>query len=63
GARPVAAQNTTNHAVAQIENRLRDRLATHVVIHHSDKRGKIEIQYYGNDDLERILSLLGVTSH
>jgi ParB family chromosome partitioning protein len=63
GSRPVAAQNTTNHAVAQIENRLRDRLATHVVIHHNDKRGKIEIQYYGNDDLERILSLLGVTSH
>jgi ParB family chromosome partitioning protein len=49
--------------VAQIENRLRDRLATHVVVHHSDKRGKIEIQYYGNDDLERILSLLGVTSN
>ena len=63
GARPVAAQNTTNHAVAQIENRLRDRLATHVIIHHNDKRGKIEIQYYGNDDLERILSLLGVTSN
>src|SRR6201987_6017673 len=62
-ARPVATQNTTNHAVAQIENRLRDRLATHVVIHHNDKRGKIEIQYYGNDDLERILSLFGVTSH
>ena len=63
GARPIAAQNSTNHAVAQIENRLRDKLATHVVIHHNDKRGKIEIQYYGNDDLERILSLLGITSH
>ena len=63
GARPIAAQNSTDHAVAQIENRLRDKLATHVVIHHNDKRGKIEIQYYGNDDLERILSLLGVTSH
>jgi ParB family transcriptional regulator, chromosome partitioning protein len=47
GARPIAAQNSTNH----------------VVIHHNDKRGKIEIQYYGNDDLERILSLLGVSSH
>jgi ParB family chromosome partitioning protein len=33
------------------------------VIHHHDKRGRIEIQYYGNDDLERILSLLGVSSH
>ncbi|MBV8816276.1 MAG: ParB/RepB/Spo0J family partition protein [Verrucomicrobia bacterium] len=60
-ARPGAAPNTTNHAVTQLENRLRDRLATHVVIHHQEKRGRIEIQYYGNDDLERILSLLGVT--
>ncbi len=63
GSRPVPAQNSTNHAVAQIENQLRDRLATHVIIHHHDKRGRIEIQYYGNDDLERILSLLGVPSH
>jgi ParB family transcriptional regulator, chromosome partitioning protein len=55
-----AAPNTTNHAVTQLENRLRDRLATHVVIRHQEKRGRIEIQYYGNDDLERILSLLGV---
>ena len=62
GTRPVPAQNSTDHAVAQLENRLRDRLATHVVIHHNDKRGKIEIQYYGNDDLERILSLLGVSA-
>jgi ParB family transcriptional regulator, chromosome partitioning protein len=63
GSRPVPAPNSTDHAVAQIENRLRDKLATHVVIHHHDKRGRIEIQYYGNDDLERILSLLGVSSH
>jgi ParB family transcriptional regulator, chromosome partitioning protein len=63
GSRPVPAQNSTNHAVAQIENQLRDKLATHVIIHHHDKRGRIEIQYYGNDDLERILSLLGVPSH
>jgi ParB family transcriptional regulator, chromosome partitioning protein len=31
-----------------------------VTIHHQEKRGRIEIQYYGNDDLERILALLGV---
>src|SRR5260370_37863265 len=63
GSRPVPAQSSTNHAVAQIENQLRDKLATHVIIHHHDKRGRIEIQYYGNDDLERILSLLRVPSH
>ena len=51
---------TVNHAVARLENRLREHLATHVFIHHKDRKGQIEIQYYGNDDLERILSLLGI---
>src|SRR5580693_2196928 len=47
------------NAVSDLEGRLRDRLATHVTIHHSEKKGRIEIQYYGNDDLDRILSILG----
>ena len=47
---------------ADLEGRLRDRLATHVTIHHGEKKGRIEIQYYGNDDLDRILSLLGVSA-
>ena len=50
-----------HHAVSHLENRLRERLATHVTIHHGEKKGRIEIQYYGNDDLDRILSLLGVS--
>lgn len=41
---------------------LRDRFATHVVIHHSAKKGKIEIEYYGNDDLQRLLDLFGINS-
>ena len=49
------------HAVSDLESRLRDRLATHVTIHHGENKGRIEIQYYGNDDLDRILLLLGVS--
>jgi len=51
---------TVNHAVVRLENRLREHLATHVSIYHKDRKGQIEIQYYGNDDLERIFSLLGI---
>jgi ParB family transcriptional regulator, chromosome partitioning protein len=50
-----------HHAVSEIEGRLRDRLATHVTVHHGEKKGRIEIQYYGNDDLDRLLTLLGVS--
>lgn len=43
-----------------VQNRLQTHLATHVVLHHGEKRGRIEIEYYGNDDLQRVLSLLGL---
>jgi ParB family chromosome partitioning protein len=31
-----------------------------VQVHHSEKRGRIEIEYYGHDDLHRLLALIGV---
>ena len=43
-----------------LQNRLQQYLGTHVVLHHDEKRGRIEIEYYGNDDLERILSVIGL---
>jgi ParB family chromosome partitioning protein len=61
GARPVQAPNMQT-AVTNLESRLRDRFATQVSVHHGDKRGRIEIHYYGNEDLERILSLLGISA-
>src|SRR5437588_1696345 len=47
-------------AVEDLQNRLQEHLATHVTIHHGDKRGRIEIEYYGNDDLQRIVTALGL---
>ena len=49
-----------NTQIRAISNRLREHLATHVVIHHGAKKGKIEIEYYGDDDLQRVLDLLGL---
>lgn len=46
---------------AQLENledRLSSRLGTKVKFSHDKKKGKIEIEYYGNDDLERILNII-----
>ena len=47
-------------AVEDLQNRLQQHLATHVAIHHGDKRGRIEIEYYGTDDLQRIVTVLGL---
>jgi ParB family chromosome partitioning protein len=57
---PVAARPALAPAIQHLQNQLQQQLATHVTVHHGDKRGRIEIEYYGNDDLQRLLGLLGV---
>ncbi len=47
-------------AIDDLQNRLQQYLGTHVVLHHEEKRGRIEIEYYGTDDLQRILSAIGL---
>lgn len=44
--------------IRDLTKRLQEHLATHVSVNHSAKKGRIEIEYYGNDDLDRILGLL-----
>ncbi len=47
-------------ALLHLQNRLQQHLATHVTLQHTDKRGSIEIEYYGTDDLHRLLAVLGL---
>jgi ParB family chromosome partitioning protein len=61
GSKPAVSREVDVH-VRAIVNRLREHLATHVSIQHSAKKGKIEIEYYGNDDLARLLELMGIRS-
>ena len=56
----VAEQAVASAAIEDLQNRLQELLATHVTVHHGEKRGRIEIEYYGNDDLQRIVNALGL---
>jgi len=47
-----------NIEVTEIEDRLKSFLGTKVILTNKKQGGKIEIQYYSNDDLERILELM-----
>jgi ParB family transcriptional regulator, chromosome partitioning protein len=47
-------------AVRDIEKQIATRLNTRVALKHSARKGKIVIEYYGNDDLQRILEKIGV---
>lgn len=59
GTATAAARELEPHLSA-LESRLRTLFSTQVSISHTPKKGRIEIEYYGNDDLQRILELLGV---
>jgi len=47
-------------AIQRVQNLLTHRLSTRVVIQHGEKKGSIHIEYYGDEDLNRILSTLGL---
>lgn len=44
--------------IVEIENRLQQTFGTRVVVIHGKSRGQIRIDYYSNDDLNRILDML-----
>ena len=58
--RQTGAATVTSATIEDLQNRLQEHLGTRVTLHHSEKRGRIEIEYYGNDDLQRVLSALGL---
>ena len=60
--RQLAATSVASAAINDLQNRLQEHLGTRVTIQHGEKRGRIEIEYYGNDDLERVLTVIGFSS-
>ncbi len=46
-------------AVQAVEKQIASRLSTKVMLRHTPKRGRIIIEYYGNEDLQRILEKMG----
>lgn len=61
---PAAAPKRTqeSRAIASLEKRLSSQLKTQVALKHSAKKGKLIIDYYGNDDLQRLLEQLGLAA-
>lgn len=50
-------------ALQRVQNLFMHRLGTRVVINHSEKRGTISIEYYGTEDLNRILEELSISEN
>ncbi len=56
----ISAIRTKDRDIKALEESLERSLGTKVRIRHGKKRGKIEIEYYSLDDLDRVLKILGV---
>ena len=55
-ASPVA----TDAHVADLETKLQQRLGTKVLLHYRKGKGSVEIKFFTDDDLERILKIAGI---
>jgi ParB family chromosome partitioning protein len=61
GTAPAPATPLVHDAnIADVENRLRERFGTKVRVKYASGKGAIEILFFDDDDLERILALVGV---
>lgn len=59
-AKPGLTPLTKDTHVSDLENRLRERLGTKVHLRYSQGKGALEIAFFSDDELERILEILGV---
>jgi ParB family transcriptional regulator, chromosome partitioning protein len=59
-ARPSSLSPKDAATVAGIEKKLTSHLGARVAVLHTPKKGKIVIEYRGNEDLQRVLEKLGV---
>ncbi|HXB60285.1 MAG TPA: ParB/RepB/Spo0J family partition protein [Candidatus Acidoferrales bacterium] len=48
--------------VADLEGRLRELFATKVKLNYAQGKGSLEISFFSNEELERILQILGISS-
>jgi ParB family chromosome partitioning protein len=59
--KPSAPDAELKVALDSIQTRLTRHLSTGIAIHHGEKKGKVEIEYYSVDDLNRLLSVMGLS--
>lgn len=56
--KPKEADDIDPVFIRDAENRLKEAVGTRVRVSHKNNKGKIEIEYYSNEDLDRILDFI-----
>jgi ParB family chromosome partitioning protein len=60
GARPASLSLTRDSHVADLERRLHERFGTKVDLRYRQGKGVLQIHFYNDDDLGRVLEIMGV---
>lgn len=60
--RKETGQENLSPALLNLQNKLQHRFSTRVTLHHGEKKGHISIEYYGNDDLGRLIKEFGISA-
>jgi ParB family chromosome partitioning protein len=59
GARRPGFSPQDTHVIS-VQNKMQERFGTKVLLHYREGRGAIEIKFFNDDDLERILKVAGI---
>ncbi len=62
GPRSVSVPATRDANVESLETRLRERLGTKVTLRYRKGRGSLDIRFFSDEELERVLAILGVNA-
>ena len=62
GQKQTSSGGAEHTAIVDLEKRIEKHFNTNVSIKHGKKKGKLIIEYFGNDDLDRLLDLLGINN-
>lgn len=58
--RPRSVNPAEEAAITEVQNQLSSAFSTRVYLKHAPKKGRIVIEYYGNEDLQRIMERMGL---
>jgi ParB family chromosome partitioning protein len=59
---PARAMTPRDTHVADLENKLRERLGTKVQLRYSEGKGTLEVAFFSDAEFERILEILGISA-
>jgi ParB family chromosome partitioning protein len=57
-----AAPQTRDVHIGDLENKLRERFGTKVQLRYRQGKGSLDIRFFSDDDLERVLKIIGVSA-